>query len=446
MIKKQIVSILKKSVAPISSAVLFGLTIMYWNGQNYGLALEYNGKQIAAVTNDKIVEEANKMISDQIPAEKKETTGNVTPKMKLTPIVKRKCSASPTELKEKLIEKSNEIITEGYGVYVNENLITIGNNETEIQKLFEALKQEKKQLYPEFEVDFCENIEIKKGIFSHEEFKNISDISKILRGDKTEYFEYTVKDTDTIESISQEFNLTPKEVMESANNEDGLIFTGETLTLKKITKLLNFTIFRFDTEEKSLPFETEILEDDSRSKNYRETIREGSCGKAYVLVKNFVNENGEIQKEEIKSETVEEPISEQILQGTKKEEPGLIWPVPFTKNVTSGFGMRNGKMHKGIDISSSGVGGKDIIAADDGVVESVVHSGKGYGNCVIIKHADGKETLYAHCSSICISQNAKVRKGEKIATVGSTGDSSGNHLHFEVRVNKESKNPQKYVH
>ena len=129
MIKKQVLNILRKSVAPISSAVLFGLTIMYWNGQNYGLALEYNGKQIAAVTNEKVLEEANKMISEQIPAEKKESTGNVTPKMKLTPIVKRKCSASPTELKEKLIEKSNEIITEGYGIYVDGKLVTVGNDE-----------------------------------------------------------------------------------------------------------------------------------------------------------------------------------------------------------------------------------------------------------------------------------------------------------------------------
>ena len=170
-------------------------------------------------------------------------------------------------------------------------------------------------------MDFCENIELRKGIFSHEEFKNISDISKILKGNKTEHFEYTVKDTDTIESISQELNVTPKEVMEAANNEDGLIFTGETLTFKKITKLLNFTVFRFDTEEKILPFETEILEDASKYKNYRETVREGKDGKAYVLVKNFVNENGEIQKTEIKSETTEEPVSEQILQGTKQEEP-----------------------------------------------------------------------------------------------------------------------------
>ena len=446
MIKKRILNILRRSVAPVSSAVLFGLTIMYWNGQNYGLALEYNGKQIAAVTNEKILEEANKMISEQIPAEKKESTENVTPKMKLTPIVKHKCSASPTELKEKLMEKSNEIITEGYGIYVDGKLITVGNDETEIEKLLETLKQEKKHLYQDFEVDFCENIELKKGIFSHEEFKNISDISKILRGNKTEYFEYTVKDTDTIESISQELNLTPKEVIEATNNEDNLIFTGETLTFKKTTKLLNFTIFRFDTEEKMLPFETEILEDASKYKNYKETVREGKDGKAYVLVKNFVTENGEIQKAEIKSETTEEPISEQILQGTKQEEPGLIWPVPFTKNVTSGFGMRSGKMHKGIDISSSGVGGKDIVAADDGTVECVTHSNKGYGNCVIIKHSDGKETLYAHCLSICVSQNSKVRKGEKIATVGSTGDSSGNHLHFEVRINKEAQNPQKYVH
>ncbi len=446
MIKRQIKNILRKSVAPISSAVLFGLTIMYWNSQNYGLALEYNGKQIATVTNEEIFEEANKMISEQIPSDKKENTGNVTPKMKLTPVAKRKCSASPLELKEKLIEKTNEIITEGYGIYIDGKLVAVGNNEFEIQELLEKLKQEKKNLYPDFEVDFCENIEIKKEIFSPKEFKSIGDISKILKGNKTEYFEYTVQSDDTIESLSEKFNLTAKEIMEAALNDDHLIFTGEKLKLKNVTKLLNFTISRFETEERKLPFETEVIEDDSQSKNYSQTIREGKEGKAYILVKNTITENGEILREELKSETVEDAISEQIIQGTKKEDPGLMWPVPFTKNITSGFGMRDGKMHKGIDISSSGVGGKDIVAANDGIVESVTYSGKGYGNCVVIKHSDGKETLYAHCNSICVSQNSKVKKGEKIATVGSTGDSSGNHLHFEVRVNKEAQNPQKYVH
>ena len=445
MIKEKILNILKKSATPISSAILFGLTIMYWNGQNYGLALEYNGKQIAAITDEKVLEEASKMISDQIPAEKREITGNVTPKMKLTPIVKRNCASSPLELKEKLIEKSNEIITEGYGIYIDGELISAGNDESEIQNLLEKLKQEKANLYPDFEVDFCENIEIKKGIFLPEEFKNISEISKILKGNKTEYIEHVVTNADTVESLAAEYNLSSEEVMEATNNEDHLIFTGETLRFKINKKLLNFTIVKFDTEEQELLFETEISEDSSQSTNYRKVLREGKKGKDYALVKFFLDENNEIQKTEVKSETVEEPISEQIIQGTKKEEPGFIWPVPFTKNITSGFGMRNGKMHKGIDISSSGVGGKDIVASDSGLVESVSHSGKGYGNCVIIKHEGGKQTLYAHCNSICVSQGSQVKKGEKIATVGSTGDSSGNHLHFEIRINNEAKNPREYL-
>ena len=102
-------------------------------------------------------------------------------------------------------------------------------------------------------------------------------------------------------------------------------------------------------------------------------------------------------------------------------------------------------MHSGIDIAANGVAGKDIVAAGSGTVESVSYSGKGYGNHLIINHGNGIKTLYAHCQSISVKQGDKVKKGDVIAKVGTTGDSTGNHLHFEVRVNGTAQNPTKYV-
>lgn len=122
------------------------------------------------------------------------------------------------------------------------------------------------------------------------------------------------------------------------------------------------------------------------------------------------------------------------------------WPVPSCTNVTSGFGPRWGSFHKGIDISRGGIYGAAIVAADSG---RVIQAGfgnhgtgyGGYGNVVAIDHGGGYSTLYAHMSRVAVSVGQQVKKGQVIGAVGSTGDSTGPHLHFEIRVNGVAKNP-----
>ena len=119
---------------------------------------------------------------------------------------------------------------------------------------------------------------------------------------------------------------------------------------------------------------------------------------------------------------------------------GLIWPVDGV--VVSGFGMRWGRMHEGIDITASS--GTPIRAAASG---TVIHAGwlGGYGNLVVIDHGNGLATAYAHASAILVSLGQQVAQGETVALVGSTGNSSGPHLHFEVRVNGVAVDPLLYL-
>jgi murein DD-endopeptidase MepM/ murein hydrolase activator NlpD len=119
---------------------------------------------------------------------------------------------------------------------------------------------------------------------------------------------------------------------------------------------------------------------------------------------------------------------------------GFIWPV--NGPVVSGFGMRWGRMHEGIDITAST--GTSIWAAAAG---TVIWSGwrGGYGNCVVVDHGNGLATLYAHGSALLVSVGQQVSQGETIALVGSTGNSSGPHLHFEVRVNGVAVDPLLYL-
>ncbi len=131
----------------------------------------------------------------------------------------------------------------------------------------------------------------------------------------------------------------------------------------------------------------------------------------------------------------------------------FAWPVPSCTNITSGFGWRNigggSEYHKGIDISRGGIYGAAIVAADSG---RVIQAGMGfygtgyggYGNVVAIDHGGGYSTLYGHMSSVSVHAGQQVSKGQVIGHVGSTGQATGPHLHFEIRVNGTAQNPMKW--
>lgn len=122
----------------------------------------------------------------------------------------------------------------------------------------------------------------------------------------------------------------------------------------------------------------------------------------------------------------------------------LIWPMEGS--VSSSFGMRTllgvTRMHNGIDIA--GPGGRAILAADGGTVVLAGWNG-GYGKCVIVDHGGGLATLYGHQSQVNVSVGQRVEQGQTIGLCGSTGYSTGPHLHFEVRVNGSPNNPLNYL-
>ncbi len=115
--------------------------------------------------------------------------------------------------------------------------------------------------------------------------------------------------------------------------------------------------------------------------------------------------------------------------------------IPTKGFVSSEFGLRWGGFHRGFDIAADA--GSNIYACANGVVEYSGSLGS-YGLMVKIDHGNGYETIYAHCSKLIAEVGEKVQRGDKIAEVGSTGDSTGNHVHFEVIKNGERLNPRNY--
>lgn len=129
-------------------------------------------------------------------------------------------------------------------------------------------------------------------------------------------------------------------------------------------------------------------------------------------------------------------------QKTAKTQSGLKFAWPVRGRLSSRFGMRSGRPHEGIDIAAKR--GTPIFAAEAG---RVIHSGRmrGYGKVAIVKHAGRYRSIYAHASRLLVRKGEFVERGQKIAEVGSTGRSTGPHLHFEIRRSETPQNPMGYL-
>ncbi|MDD4493207.1 MAG: peptidoglycan DD-metalloendopeptidase family protein [Eubacteriales bacterium] len=212
-------------------------------------------------------------------------------------------------------------------------------------------------------------------------------------------------------------------------------------------------VLKRDIDYKKYVKEMELTDLDALSKSQNGRI-EGLLASRDQVSREIQNQNSYKKKlekdlEDFKKDQAKVTQLIKEYQSKAKYAGGtMAWPLPSDYNVYSPFGMRPhpilkvNKMHTGVDIG--GKHGASIVAANSGTVISAGWRG-GYGYCVIIDHGSLNSrtitTLYAHCSKILVKSGAKVTKGQIIAKVGSTGQSTGPHLHFEVRENGEPVNP-----
>ncbi len=444
---------IKTGLIPLSSVAIFGATMHHLNNQSYGLTLECQGTPIATVSNETVYEKANDMIRDQLSSKNKSEIKNTNTQVKISPINKTECCESPSEVKDKIIQKSQEIITEGYGIYADGKLVTVGKNENELINIKNSILDDAKEKNNEANIEFKEKFEIKKGIFSPEEIKSTEDIKRILTDGIETFNQYTIKEDDTILSIAEKFEITPEELLSLNNAREDSLKVGDKLIIKKVKKVLHICIFKIVKEEVEVAADVETTEDPEKFKGTEEVTDEGKNGKELVTYKVEYDTDGkEIGKIEVERKIIEKSAPRKVKVGTKKEIDGFIWPARGSKRITSPFGYRSDPhggrftvFHSGIDIAGGGISDKTVVAAKSGKVIYAKHSSKGYGNHIIIQHDNGVQTLYAHLASINVSEGQRVSQGESIGIIGTTGDSTGLHLHFEVRVNGSARDPQAYV-
>ena len=260
---------------------------------------------------------------------------------------------------------------------------------------------------------------------------------------------YEVVKGDTLSEIAIKVNIPMDKIVEmndSLDNINSTLQIGQQLLITVPEPELSVTRVEQSYYEESYDEEVEIIDVDTRYTTQTEVLVEPHAGFRKVVANvSFVNDK-EVSREILKEEVVMKAVAKVMKRGTKTP-PTYIWPVSGG-HQTSPFGRRSAPK-KGASTNHLGVDwavptGTTVKASSGGTVTKAGWGGS-YGYVIYIDHEDGRQTRYAHLSKVQVSVGQKVKQGDRIGLSGSTGVSTGPHLHFEMRINGTPVNPRSYV-
>ena len=293
-------------------------------------------------------------------------------------------------------------------------------------------------------VDFAEKVEIVETYLPESMLTPLDQAVEDVIKDQETPGEYEVVSGDTLSEISIKVNIPIDQIIamnsETLTDENSTIRVGDKLIITVPEPELSVERMEQNYYEEIYDADVIYVDNDSWYTTKEVVQQEGTTGH---------RERNDVVVYENGVETSREMIHQNVMVASQAAviERGTIIPPTYIKPIsggryTSGFGRRWGRMHKGVDWACPI--GTTVYASCAGTVISASYNG-GYGNNVVISHADGRLTRYAHNSKLLVKAGQHVEQGEPIALSGSTGRSTGPHVHFEIYINGSAVDPLKYI-
>lgn len=339
-----------------------------------------------------------------------------------------------------------DIETEAYGVYDGDDLVAIVKSNEDAENLLNETMNELStpdQGMTLVSAEFGNPLDIKPlNVLLTSVQDNTTARNQMVEGGKMD-IAHIVEDGENLASLARDYAVEKDSIFDE--NREVLINepeTGDKVHIQKTVEPVSVKMTETGRIKEVVEFKTIKKESDKYYKGDTIVEQEGSDG--YRTFEGTITKEGgvEIDRE---GEVIEERPKVRnkiILVGTAerpKTAPTGTYAMPIgAYTLTSTFGPRWGRMHTGLDMAAPT--GSPIYASDGGTVVRAGYSG-GYGNCVDIDHGNGRVTRYGHCSKLLVGVGEQVYQGQNIALVGSTGNSTGPHLHFEVILNGTAVNP-----
>ena len=383
---------------PALGALAFAWLVQTTLAQPFALRVEVNGTVVGYVANEQDFDTARTDVQARVNTARAllEAAGAAMPDWDLDPAFTLAVSSNvmtPREIANAILQASGSEITEGTAVYMDGTLRFVTTEGDHLRTLLAAVRRP--YLNPadaDSRVVFAHDLQLVDGIY--------------LTGSVSPY----------------------SEIVTTLQADDG--------------ELLRVQIRRQERYEQELAYDTQIVEDDTLDFGKSETVQTGVPGRETVTYE-VVYENGaEVDSRVLDVARTAEPVPEVIRRGTRLQSGmigklgtgSFIWPVPAYRHISRWANFTPGiNYHRGADIAAPY--GTEIYAADAGtVVECTRHWS--WGNYVKIDHGNGYQTLYAHMSAQAVHVGDVVEQGQVIGYVGNTGNSFGNHCHFEMYYNE----------
>lgn len=291
-----------------------------------------------------------------------------------------------------------------------------------------------------------EEIDFIKRPVQPDEIVTVQEAANILLTGLPRNQTHLVARGDSFWSISREHNISVAALAEANPQiKNQQIKPNDELNLITVEPLVNVLVVEEITVTEKIPFQTQYLKDKKMYTSQTKVKTNGQMGEKEITYLVTLANDEEVERTIVKETVLSEPVDKVVAKGTatapKSGTGRFMWPLANGGTITSTFGSRWGKMHYAVDIAAAG--GTPIRAADGGVVKTSSYNGS-YGNLVVIDHGNGYSTYYAHNSRLMVGVGERVAKGQTVSLMGSTGNSTGNHVHFEIRKNGTPINPLKF--
>ena len=454
MWNKHLLGRFMNNLLPLAAAAALIFVVYGVLQLDYALAVSYEGEVIGYVANEQIVESAYRIIQGRMI--EADNTWKLDAQLSLA-VVMNESLMSQSKTADNMLMVSGIGITEATGLYIDDVFYGAAADSDQLLDSIESLLAPYKDQVDEglVNIRFVRDVELIQGVYPEVSVRTNEEFNKVLHSSGKAPIRHIIGEDENADSIADLAGITVEELqyLNPASDMENLS-AGEYLVLAKEEPLLAVRVIRTEERMEEIPVEEEIYSDPKFSKDYSFEYVAGEAGQKIVTYE-IEYENDVAVKRTVVGEVVtKEMIKRTIVVGSKapsgvggKALPSsgiLGWPTGNYIYISRGS---LGGSHIAIDIAADYY--TNVYAAESGTVVQCSWTDYGYGYYIEIDHGmiDGTplRTLYAHNSELLVEVGQRVERGQLIALSGSTGNSTGPHLHFEVRVGNEKVPPEPWL-
>ncbi|MEI7883776.1 MAG: peptidoglycan DD-metalloendopeptidase family protein [Clostridia bacterium] len=418
-------------------------------------AISVDGQQVALVAS---AADAEKLLAE-VQAESGMDTAEFKQDVQFASVRVKETELLAYSVAKEAISENIDIVIPAVELMVNGTSYGFFNNEATAKKILEEVAKSSLPTYKNAKIvvnsiEYTDKIVYNTTKIGPDFLSDTATAKKQLLSGKQESKIYIVLSGDSLSTIASKVGMKQSEIRKNnpeLTEDNPLLHVGQKIKLTQMVPSIHAVIKYSVDKNISIPYTTKIKNDSSMDPGTQKTLQAGVLGEKRIVYDLVAKDGLVIGKNLVSQEIIKPATTKIIVKSTRialssrSGSSGLNWPIS-SRRINAYFGSRSSlwssSRHTGLDIDA--YYGQAVYAAASGTVISASWGGS-YGYEVVISHSGGALTRYGHCSKLLVHAGQSVTQGQIIAKAGSTGNSTGTHLHFEVIVSGICRNPLPYL-